>query len=133
MRVKDYEKAKRENRFKNLFIHDVYDTVFHNYKYNFNCENGWDDNYVTEKLITPIFYNCLTFYSGTTTVNKHIDPICYVPVDLDKPNEAYAVIEESIKSREWEKRKDKIKEYLPVLWDYCNVLKYIELIIKEKI
>jgi len=124
-----YEQVKSKGIFKNMFFADYYD-IFTKYKYNFNCENCWDDNYVTEKLVSPLRAGCLVFYAGTSTVFNHIDPRCYIYLDLDKPDESYETIVKSIYDREWEKRIQYIQKNKNTLFNYCNVLEHVEFIIR---
>ena len=129
-RTEQYNQVKSKGIFKNMVIADYFD-VFSKYKYNFNCENCWDDNYVTEKLVSPLRAGCMVFYAGTPTVFNHIDPRCYIYLDLDKPDESYETIVKSIYDREWEKRLPYIQKNKSTLSDYCNVLKHVELIIRD--
>ena len=52
------------------------------YKYVFNCENNWERNWITEKLVDGILAECLVFYSGAPNVGDYIDRRAFVQLDL---------------------------------------------------
>lgn len=57
--------------------------VLPNSLYVFDCENSFYKNYFCEKILTPLFYNCVVFYSGCPNIEEFIDPICYIKLNLE--------------------------------------------------
>lgn len=111
-------------------------TAYSDYKYNFNAENCYEDNYHTEKLIHCIYGDCLCFYSGSETIFNFVDPVYYIFLNIkDEINrqESIEIIEKSIKDKEWEKRIDKMVRLKKETCKQFNVLYMIERIIKEKL
>lgn len=74
------------------------------YKYYFMCENNSEKNFITEKLWEPILCETLCFYWGCPNVSDHIDPLAYVPLDMDDFEGSYRTIVEAIQSDLWSKR-----------------------------
>lgn len=103
------------------------------YKYTFNAENYRENNYITEKLLDGILCETLTFYDGAPNVAEHIDPRCFIQIDLKKPGEALEIIKTSIENNEWEKRIEFIREEKKRLMNDRNVLNIIDKIIKKEI
>lgn len=103
------------------------------YKYTFNAENYKENNYITEKLLDGILCETLTFYDGAPNVAEHIDPRCFIPIDLKKPGEALEIIKESIENNEWEKRIEFIREEKKRLMNERNILNIIDKIIKKEL
>jgi len=103
------------------------------YKYTFNAENYREDNYITEKLLDGILCETLTFYDGAPNAAEHIDPRCFIPIDLKKPGEALEIIKNAIDNDEWGKRIEFIREEKKRLMNERNVLNIIDKIIKKEI
>lgn len=74
------------------------------YKYHFNIENSFENNYFTEKLIDAILAECLCFYDGCTNIKKFINPEAYIKININNPDEALAQIISAIDNKEYEKR-----------------------------
>ncbi len=103
------------------------------YKYTFNAENYIEDNYITEKLLDGILCETLTFYDGAPNTEEHIDPRCFIRVDLKKPAEAIEIIKNAIANDEWGKRIEFIRAEKNRLMNERNVLNIIDMIIKKEI
>jgi len=101
------------------------------YKYNFNSENVEYRGYFTEKIILPILFECLVFYSGCPNIQDFIDPRCYIKLDLKNPDECIGIIEESIKNNEWEKRIDIIRKEKKRIMNDLNPMEIIRKIINS--
>jgi hypothetical protein len=80
------------------------------YKYTFVCENARENNYFSEKLADGILSECLCFYCGCPNISEFINENAYIIIDVSKPEEAIRTIVDSIKSNQWEKKLDIIKE-----------------------
>ena len=80
------------------------------YKYCFSCENNSEKNYATEKIWEPILFECLCFYWGCPNLEEHIDPLAFVGLPLDNPDECIYIITTAIKEDWWSQRIDIIKK-----------------------
>lgn len=78
------------------------------YKYTFNCENHFIDNYFTEKLIDGILAECLVFYAGCPNISQYIDSRAYIQLELSNFEKDYAIIKHVINN-------DLYKERLPFI------------------
>jgi len=104
--------------------------AYTSYKYTFNAENSYEKNYFTEKLIRPILFNCLCFYSGCSNVDKFIDPRCYIKLNLKNPEECVKIIKKSIQDNEHKKRLPCIRRQKYLLMNDNNPLNLIKNIIE---
>lgn len=129
--IEYYNQIKEEGKFKNIkLVENQTEAILH-YKYMFQSENCYENNYMTEKIIAPIYTNTLVFWSGTETIFNHISPIFYVYLDIkNNPQESYEIIKRSIQDKEWEKRIDRISKEKVHIHNKFNVLRVIEGIIK---
>jgi GR25 family glycosyltransferase involved in LPS biosynthesis len=74
------------------------------YKYHFTGENSDIDNYITEKFYDAIIGECLVFYWGCGNIHEHINPECFIKLDLTNQEASLKIIETAIKDDEWSKR-----------------------------
>jgi GR25 family glycosyltransferase involved in LPS biosynthesis len=80
------------------------------YKYHFNAENTWLDNYYTEKIIDPLLAECLCFYWGCPNLETHIDTKSFIRLPLNSSFDlSYDILESSILKNEYECRLESIK------------------------
>jgi hypothetical protein len=101
------------------------------YKYTFNCENDFENNYFTEKILDGVFCECLTFYQGCPNIKSFINEECYVLLDLYKPEEALEIVKKTISDNEWEKRIDAIRKEKIRIVDELNPMNIIWKIVNQ--
>lgn len=104
-----------------------------NYKYHFNCENQFHNNYFTEKIIDPILCETLCFYDGCPNIENFIDPESYIRIDVQKPEEACEIVIKSMVDNLWEKRLPAIKAAKKKLMEEDCLLNIIWKIVNGKI
>lgn len=80
------------------------------YKYTFNGENHYYENYFTEKIIDAILSESLIFYLGTSSVKSFINPLAYVQLPIDDLGVCIHTIQTAISENWWEKRISIIRE-----------------------
>lgn len=80
------------------------------YKYHLAVENHIAPYHWTEKLSDPILARCLTFYAGDPAIAECLPPESFIPVPLDNPPRALAIIKASITADEYSKRLPSIEE-----------------------
>lgn len=103
-----------------------------NYKYTFNCENDFEDNYFTEKILDGIFCECLTFYCGCPNIENFINKNSFIKLDLNNFEESLYIIKYCIENNVYEKmKKDIVEEKRRIMNDY-NILNIVQNIIEEK-
>lgn len=103
------------------------------YKYHFNAENSYENNYFTEKITDAILCECLCFYSGCPNIEEFIDPDTYIKIDIKNPEEAIEIIKQSIENNEYEKRINSIKKEKERLLNEMNPLNIIYKIIRGEL
>jgi hypothetical protein len=80
------------------------------YRYTFNAENWREPNYFTEKILDAILCETLCFYDGCPNLELFLDPATFIPIDMGKPDEALAIVQEAIARDEWAVRIDAIRD-----------------------
>lgn len=103
------------------------------YKYHFVSENSIEKNYYTEKIIRAILSECLVFYYGCPNISEFIDSKCYIPININDPEESIYIIKSSIKNQEWEKNIKYIREEKYRLLNEDNPMEILYKIINGKI
>lgn len=106
--------------------------AYMHYKYTFNCERFLEENYFTDKIRDPILCGTLCFYCGCPNIEDFIDPRCFIPVDIFDPEKSLSTIITSVKSDEWNKRKDFIKKEKLRIMEDLNPLNIIWSIIHNE-
>jgi hypothetical protein len=103
------------------------------YKYSFAAESVIEKGYFTEKIIDCILTETLCFYSGCPNIDKFIPYDCYIPINLDNPQESIDIIRSSIANNEYEKRLDKIRECKKYIIKELNPFNLVRKIINKEI
>lgn len=112
-------------------IADKFDALI-GYEYHFACENSFESNYFTEKIIDPIIAGTLCFYDGCININEFIDERSFIKIDTKNIEGSIDRIIHSIYDQEWDKRIKYItKQKKRVLLDF-NPLNIIWLEVNEK-
>lgn len=68
------------------------------YSYTFNCENDFEPNYFTEKILDGIYCECVTFYAGCPNIKSFIDERAFVELDIDDFMTNKLIIRDCLKS-----------------------------------
>lgn len=101
-----------------------------NYKYTFNCENDFENNYFTEKILDGIFCETVTFYVGCPNIKNYIDERSYIQLSLNS-DENIEIIKDCLSKDVWVDMIPHIKEEkLRIMNDY-NVLNIVNSILEE--
>lgn len=101
------------------------------YKYTFNCENDFENNYFTEKILDGIFCECLTFYYGCPNIKDFIDDRCFVQLDLNDFEYSLKMIKDFIKYDLFKDRLIYIREEKQRIVNDLNVLNIINNILEK--
>jgi GR25 family glycosyltransferase involved in LPS biosynthesis len=101
------------------------------YKYYFMIENNFEKNYITEKLWEPIISESLCFYYGAPNVNKYINPLAFVSININNFEESFNIINDSIKNNLWNERIHFIREEKYKILNYYNFFPTVERIITK--
>lgn len=84
--------------------------ALNDYKYHIAVENYIRDYHWTDKISDPLLGLCLTFYAGDPKLGEVLPPESFIPIPLDKPEEALNIIRTAIANNEYEKRLPAIRE-----------------------
>ena len=96
------------------------------YKYTFNAENNFYNNYFTEKIIDAILTETLCFYWGCPNLETYLDSQCFIRLDLDQPDKAYQLIIKTIEDNEWEKRLPIIRKEKQKILQHYHPFAYVD-------
>lgn len=101
-----------------------------NYKYTFNCENDFEPNYFTEKILDGILCEALTFYSGCPNIKRYINENAFIDLDLTNVEESMYIIKDCLKTDIWKSMIPNIREEKRrIMVDY-NVLNIVNKILE---
>jgi hypothetical protein len=112
-------------------IADKFDALI-GYEYHFACENSFEQNYFTEKIIDPIMAGTLCFYDGCLNINEFIDEKAFIKIDVKNVEGSIDKIIHSINNQAWNKRIEYIIKQKKRLLSDFNPLNIIWLEINEK-
>jgi hypothetical protein len=57
---------------------------YENYLFSVCIENFNSNHYFSEKIVTPLLYNCMPIYNGCNNIDKYFDDIIKITGDIDK-------------------------------------------------
>lgn len=57
---------------------------YEDYLFSICIENYQSNHYVSEKITTPIMYNCMPIYFGCLNINQYLDEVIILTGDLEK-------------------------------------------------
>lgn len=100
------------------------------YRYTFNCENDFEDNYFTEKLLDGIFCECLTFYFGCPNVKSFVDERSFIQLCGNLEDDIYT-IKNCMSKKYWDYRIQYIKNEKIRIAEEYNVLNIINNILEK--
>jgi hypothetical protein len=89
------------------------------YKYHISIENFIGEHHWTEKLADPFLGLTLPFYCGCPNAADYFPTDSFIPIDINKPDEAVRIITRAIQNNEYERRLPSIlKARRLVLYEY---------------
>lgn len=80
------------------------------YKYHLAIENHVSAHHITEKLTDAFLGRCLPFYIGAPNASDYFPSASFIPLDINDPAGAAAIIRKAIADDEWSRRRDAIEE-----------------------
>lgn len=95
------------------------------YKYHIVIENSSEPYYWTEKLSDCLLAGTFPLYYGCTNVDDYIPRQSYEPIDILRPDDAFAVIDRAVSEDLWTKRKDALAAARRLMLDEYNMFEQI--------
>jgi len=86
--------------------HEVLDP----YRYHVVVENHIGEHHWTEKLSDALLSECLPFYAGDPAIGEALPDECVIPIPIDDPEQAAAIVREALSRDEYSKRMSAIVE-----------------------
>ena len=80
------------------------------YQYHLALENHWAPHHITEKLTDSFLGGSLPFYFGAPNATDYFPEDSFIPIDIRKPADSIAIIQDAIASNAFEKRQDALAE-----------------------
>jgi GR25 family glycosyltransferase involved in LPS biosynthesis len=80
------------------------------YKYYFMVENNYEEDFITEKLWEPILCETLVFYYGCPNIDKYVNPLSYVLLDMNDFEKSAQIIKQALEEDWWSQRIDIIRQ-----------------------
>lgn len=99
--------------------------VLADYKYHIVIENSSQDYYWSEKLGDCFLAETYPFYYGCTNINDFFPEGSYTAIDISKPDDAIAIIDEAISNDIYAGKKDILHDCKELCLDKYNMFEYI--------
>lgn len=80
------------------------------YRYHLALENHWAPHHITEKLTDAYLGGALPFYFGAPNAADYFPEDSFIPIDIRKPAESIAIIQQAIADNEFDKRQAALAE-----------------------
>ncbi|MBR2215275.1 MAG: hypothetical protein IJ849_05900 [Selenomonadaceae bacterium] len=91
------------------------------YKYHIALENSREENYFSEKLMNTYLAETYPIYYGCANIDDYYPAESMTKIDIEKPEEAIAVIKEVLASDPYEERYPYIKQAKELTLDKYNL------------
>lgn len=102
------------------------------YRYHVAAENYINEYHWTDKISDPILALCLTFYAGDPKLGEVLPPESFIPIPIDDPERAHAIMREAIARNEYEKRLPAIREARRLIVQKYNLYAQVVDLIHEQ-
>ena len=106
-------------------------TALNSYKYHVAVENYIHPHHWSDKITDPILAQCLPFYAGDPLLGEKLPENSFIPIPIDDPITALAIIQRAIHNGEYEKRLPHIREAQRLIATRYNMFSHIASIIRE--
>jgi len=90
-------------------ITDKFDGLYP-YKYTLAVENYSSENYWTEKISDAYLSWTMPIYYGCLNIEKYFPANSFVKIDINAPEEAIEIINQTVADKLWDKNRDSIRE-----------------------
>ena len=101
------------------------------YRYHVAVENHIAPGHWSEKIADSILSECLTFYAGDPDLGQVLPPDSFIPIPIDDPVAAEAIIRKAIADDEWTKRLPAIREAKRLLLEKYNLWAQVAALIEN--
>lgn len=101
------------------------------YKYTIPMENHIQEHHWSEKLADAFLSLCLPFYAGDPAIGECFPEESYIPIPLDDPIKAQAIIQKAIADGEYEKRLPAIRQARRLILEKYNIWSQIISVISD--
>lgn len=95
------------------------------YRYHIVIENSSEPYYWTEKLSDCLLAGAFPLYYGCTNLSDYIPRQAYEPIDILRPDCAFAVIDRAISDDLWTKRQAALTQARRLMLDQYNMFEQI--------
>ncbi len=103
-----------------VFVKDKWDGIAE-YKYHLVLENSVCDDYFTEKLSDAFLGGAYPIYYGCPNIYDYFSKDALTTIDIAKPEEAFEIIERTIKNDTYEKNNNAIMDARNLILDKYNI------------
>ena len=100
------------------------------YRYHVALENHIAPHHWTEKLADALLSECLPFYAGDPAIGEALPPECVVPIPIDDPERAVAIIRGSIAADEYSRRVAAVREAKRLILEKYNFWSQVAAVVK---
>jgi hypothetical protein len=101
------------------------------YRYSLAVEAVCERNYATEKLFDCLLCETLPFYWGCPNLEDWLEPECFIRLDLDDLDAAYATIRAAVEADEWQRRLPAIRRAKRRILEEYNPFPVLDALLRE--
>lgn len=102
------------------------------YKYTFACENSFEPNYFTEKIVDAFMSETLCFYDGCPNIESWFNPNSFIRIDVRNPRVSFDIIKDAIFRNAWENQLHYIQHEKEKILKHTNWIEQVKGVINEK-
>ncbi|MDF7798265.1 glycosyltransferase family 10 [Pontiellaceae bacterium B1224] len=95
------------------------------YFYSLAIENNCNPDMWTEKLADCFLSWTVPFYFGCTNLDKYFPAGSYIPIDINRPEQAMAVIREQLAAHDWSSRVDALREARERVLEHYQLIPFL--------
>lgn len=93
--------------------------------YTFSCENSFEADYFTEKILQPIITKTLCFYDGCNNIFEYLNPEALVKIDITDIGQSIEKIQKCIHDEHYIKINETLEKERERVLDKFNMLNII--------
>lgn len=107
-------------------------SALNDYKYHIAAENYIHPYHWSDKISDPILGLCLTFYAGDPCLAEILPEESFIPIPIDRPDEALEIIRKAIRDNEYEKRLPALREARRLIVSRFNLYSQVADVIRKR-
>ncbi len=101
------------------------------YRYHVAIENHIFPHYWTEKIADSFLAYCLPFYYGPDNISEYFPEGSYIPIDINKPDEAIEIIKKALEDNVYETHLPKVIAARNLVLERYNLVNVVARLVNQ--